>query len=131
MTCKDCIHYGVCKYQSTLMIEESCLAEQCVNFKDSSLLFELPCELWDEVYMWAYGHNYHKEVVTGFIIDSYNHLKIVTQSGHKLNAARNANLFMTKEELLKGIQRRYPNATMDALVDLREQAKLKKHRIGD
>lgn len=129
MTCKDCVHYGLCKYQSTLMVEDSCLAEQCADFKDRSRFIELPCELWDEVYMWAFGRNYHKEVIVGFIIDVYDPLKVVTQSGLELNAGRNANLFMTKEELLKGIQRRYPSATMDSLIDLKEQAALRKAKI--
>lgn len=50
MTCKDCVHCGLCKYRSTLMIEDSCLAEQCDYFKDNSLFIKLPCKIGDKYY---------------------------------------------------------------------------------
>lgn len=60
MTCKDCIHYGVCKAS----ICEDCWGlcdecglwekfeyEICDNFKDKSKIIELPCNIGDKVYL--------------------------------------------------------------------------------
>ena len=43
MTCKDCIHYDVCKFYNKNLPEEYDTIEwQCDNFKDKSRIIELP-----------------------------------------------------------------------------------------
>ena len=48
MTCKDCIHYKVCKIIDMAGIWEK--AELCECFKAADLVVELPCEVGDTVY---------------------------------------------------------------------------------
>ncbi len=56
MTCKDCIHYDMCKRIDYIMdfrnmsLEEAVQA-MCRNFKDKSKYIELPCKVEDEVYV--------------------------------------------------------------------------------
>lgn len=51
MTCKDCYHYDVCKFYNKNLPEEYDPIEwQCDNFKDKSLIVELPCKIGDKVY---------------------------------------------------------------------------------
>ena len=49
MTCKDCIHYDVCKAleEQVGMID----ARQCGCYKDKSRFIELPCKVGDMVYI--------------------------------------------------------------------------------
>lgn len=51
MTCKDCYHYDVCKFYNKNLPEEYDPIEwQCDNFKNKSLVVELPCKIGDKVY---------------------------------------------------------------------------------
>ena len=45
MTCKDCIHSDVCKWNCLPP-----LAEQCEDFKDKSRYIEILCKVGDTVY---------------------------------------------------------------------------------
>jgi hypothetical protein len=46
MTCKDCYHYDVCKFYNKNLPEEYDPIEwQCDNFKNKSLVVELPCRI--------------------------------------------------------------------------------------
>lgn len=46
MTCKDCYHYNACKfYNKNLPKEYDPIECQCDNFKDKSLIVELPCKV--------------------------------------------------------------------------------------
>ena len=49
MTCKDCIHYDVCKAleEQVGMID----ARQCGCYKDKSRFIELPCKVGDTAYI--------------------------------------------------------------------------------
>ena len=49
MTCKDCIHYDVCKAleKQVGMID----ARQCGCYKDKSRYIELPCKVGDTAYI--------------------------------------------------------------------------------
>ena len=51
MTCKDCVHYEVCKYMC--YNEDVPFAEpnQCINFHHQSRFVELPCEVGSKIYM--------------------------------------------------------------------------------
>lgn len=51
MTCKDCIHYKVCKIIDMAGIWEK--AELCECFKAANLVVELPCKVGDTVYYWV------------------------------------------------------------------------------
>ena len=50
MTCKDCLHYGVCWKQHELLLDREWDEEQecCV---DASRYIELPCKVGDRVYV--------------------------------------------------------------------------------
>lgn len=47
MTCKDCVHYNVCKaLKSAVYCDIEDLAPaMCMTFKDKSRFIELPCEI--------------------------------------------------------------------------------------
>lgn len=58
MTCKDCIHYDVCRdFQGSWIVIEHInkneAEQKCEHFKDKSLIIELPCKIGDIV--WAKG----------------------------------------------------------------------------
>lgn len=46
MTCKDCIHYEICKMDGTI-IE----TKKCEYFKDKSKFIELPCKVGGTMYV--------------------------------------------------------------------------------
>ncbi len=56
MTCKDCIHYDVCKriddkMEFKNMSLNETIQEMCKDFKDKSKYIELPCKVGDTVYV--------------------------------------------------------------------------------
>lgn len=52
MTCKDCYHYDACKFYNKNLPEEYDTIEwQCDNFKDKSLIVELPYPLRTKVFV--------------------------------------------------------------------------------
>lgn len=52
MTCKDCFHYEACSfYNRNLKDEFDPIELQCDNFKEKSLIVELPCRVGDTVYV--------------------------------------------------------------------------------
>lgn len=48
MTCKDCIHFGICKKGFPWADGKG--GGWCENFKDKSRIVELPCKLGDALY---------------------------------------------------------------------------------
>ena len=50
MTCKDCVHYEVCKYGEYRSNGLYCTGEKCKQFKPKSRFVELPCEVGQEFY---------------------------------------------------------------------------------
>lgn len=64
-TCKDCIHYGLCRYEYYICRDENGEAIQyqdsakvevdCEGFADKSRFIELPCRLGGEVYIITKG----------------------------------------------------------------------------
>lgn len=51
MTYKNCIHYEVCNAECGELLSRINLGcEQCKNFKDKSLIVELPCKIGKFVY---------------------------------------------------------------------------------
>ena len=62
MTCKDCIHYEVCKNKN-IKNPKGCneniadlnnIETMCTDFKDESKYIELPCKVGDTVYVLEY-----------------------------------------------------------------------------
>nr|DAP59361.1 MAG TPA: hypothetical protein [Caudoviricetes sp.] len=57
MTCKDCIHYEVCKqkyyhlYESYSISDAENIESVCKSFKNKSKYIELPCEVGDTMYV--------------------------------------------------------------------------------
>ena len=61
MTCKDCYHYDVCKFYNKNLPEEYDPIEwQCDNFKDKSLIVELPCKVGEELFLTDYLMYHHR-----------------------------------------------------------------------
>ena len=52
MTCKDCIHYDVCDWNTEIM-QITKNPDNCEDYKDKSLVVELPCKVGDTVYYWV------------------------------------------------------------------------------
>ena len=49
MTCKDCIHYEVCK-KTRIMNPSHNYAAECNDYNDRSRFVELPCKVGDTLY---------------------------------------------------------------------------------
>lgn len=71
MTCKDCYHYDICGFEEC---DDDALTF-CEDFKDKSLIIELPCKVGDEAYLISVkrysplSYNLLKAKVIGFNIN--------------------------------------------------------------
>lgn len=68
MTCKDCVHYDVCKriddkMELKNMSLNEAIQEMCRDFKDKSKYIELPCKVGDKVYVIKNNKIHTKDVV--------------------------------------------------------------------
>lgn len=63
MTCKDCIHYGLCETKGNAEIFVRGIENICGYFKDKSKYIELPCKVGDEVYVIKNNRIHTKDVV--------------------------------------------------------------------
>ena len=50
MTCKDCIHCGVCDY-TYAVLDLDAVEKRCDDFADKSQYIKLPCKVGDTVYV--------------------------------------------------------------------------------
>jgi hypothetical protein len=78
MTCKDCISYEACKFNNKNLPEEYDPIEwQCDNFKDKSLVVELPYPLRTKVFVirsqTSDKNNLYifEDYITGYIYGKY------------------------------------------------------------
>lgn len=78
MTCKDCYHYEACKFNNKNLPEEYDPIEwQCDNFKDKSLVVELPYPLRTKVFVirsqTSDKNNLYilEDYITGYIYGKY------------------------------------------------------------
>ena len=78
MTCKDCYHYDACKFYNKNLPEEYDTIEwQCDNFKDKSLIVELPYPLRTKVFVirsqTSDKNNLYifEDYITGYIYGKY------------------------------------------------------------
>ena len=112
MTCKDCIHFSLCDYNTNnsvtiqkvnLIYDEG--AESCSFFKDRSKIIELPCKVGETIFVLD-NDNIQKRKVIGveylyFVDDTKHHYNIVVSDGcgHidiKFNCV-GRDVFLTKE----------------------------------
>ena len=66
MTCKDCIHYEVCK-ETRIMNPSHNYSTECNDYNDRSRFVELPCNIGDFVY-YIIANKVIAEIVTQFTI---------------------------------------------------------------
>lgn len=76
MTCKDCLHYGVCYTQETCNdIKQQLKDFGCDNFTDRSEWVHLPCDVGDIVYL-LFGGKCGEYRITQMSIDAAGDLQI-------------------------------------------------------
>lgn len=74
MTCKDCIHYEVCKqkyyhlYESYSVLDAENIESVCKSFKNKSKYIELPCKVGDEIW-YIPGYVASPHLLVGTITD--------------------------------------------------------------
>ena len=77
MTCKDCIHYDLCRSCSRIRLGwhgnsvhyVENIEEICKDFKDRSRFVELPCKVGDTVYYFNSAGEIYSQKVSGFIVN--------------------------------------------------------------
>lgn len=80
MTCKDCVHCDVCRYNDGA--NEWCKhPEKCEHFKDKNRFVELPCENWLEITFGDEDVFYGIEEETISEINVYNEERISWYDG--------------------------------------------------
>lgn len=78
MTCKDCVHYDLCRSCSRIQLGwhgnsvhyVENIKEICTDFKARSRFVELPCNMGDTVYIALNGYGVLKDTVKEFRITS-------------------------------------------------------------
>lgn len=84
MTCKDCIHFGICRVErqpaplsDIYTYECDCIERYCADFKDRSRFVELPIKPSEKVFYFDTEGRIYETTVTqlvygasGFLIDS-------------------------------------------------------------
>ena len=101
MTCKDCIHHGVCENYFYFNDAE----DTCENFKDNSKFIELPCKAGDKIWLihsccgskWVENYNVLK---VGITVEG-----IITDVGYDFKDIGKT-VFLTKEEAEKALKER-------------------------
>lgn len=121
MTCKDCLHYGICRLDvcfihadnaDTYQCQDSDKVEEdCEAFTDKSEWVHLPYKVGDTVYEVFMNH------LPPFIQESVAEKIIITSKGLRIKLSRNSvyetsisalgkTLFLTKEEADKALEER-------------------------
>lgn len=91
MTCKDCIHYDVCKCVNPKVDEmygnRNGTQYGCGYFKDKSQIIKLPCKVGDTVYLVDFEYGIYKCIVNDIQILSDNEpvytLYFYSQNGYE------------------------------------------------
>lgn len=78
MTCKDCIHYDVCKDETGIQIT----TELCSDFKDKARFIELPCKIGDTLYVYEPGFDRVQEVKVSEITYKITYKGCLKTSGY-------------------------------------------------
>ena len=105
-TCKDCIHYEVCR---ALCKSEKELVP-CVVFRDRSRFVELPCKLGDLVYF-IKARRVMADIVSKFTIDRCG-VMLQRVNGYNLGYTDQLGkkIFLTREEAEQALKEREENA---------------------
>lgn len=99
MTCRDCIHHGVC--ENYFYFDD--VEDTCENFKDKSKFIELPCKVGDTVYYIA-GKKVYKSKCHA-ITQHKNGLQIHLYDYDGDNARYSTkDVFLTEEEAEKALK---------------------------
>lgn len=115
-TCKDCLHYDLCK-EFTDYTEEfiaSCeknfekygdAKEKCEYFKDRSKSIDLPCKVGDTVY-YVYGSRIEDDKVHSIYVDCWNKLSIKLRWQREKTKLEDfgKTVFLSKEEAEKALK---------------------------
>lgn len=116
MTCKDCVHYEVCKkYEIDIQVNfyEQEFNEQefindgiCSSFRDKSRLIALPCNVGDTVYyITGIGHNLVTPAKIKEIIIGKDGIKDLYVQGNGHNFENSFDIFfLTREEAEKALK---------------------------
>ena len=101
-TCKDCIHYEVCR--ALCKSEEELMP--CVVFKDRSRFVELPCERGDLVYF-IKARRVMADIVSKFTIDKCG-VMLQRVNGYNLGYTDQLGkkIFLTREEAEQALKER-------------------------
>lgn len=68
MTCKNCIHYDVCReFDETGTTEIKIL--NCKDFKDKTNFLELPCKVGDEIYNVWHDEDSNRSCITIYRVE--------------------------------------------------------------
>lgn len=109
--CNKCYHNKVCLDSANYKN-----AEKCSQFKDKSLIVELPCRVWDTVYyIKTLQDGNFTRVVSGekvkqIAINSYG-IFLVVDYCHTLDCRDfNKTIFLTREEAEQALKERDSNA---------------------
>ena len=117
MTCKDCVHYDLCRSCSRIQLGwhgnsvryVENIEEICKDFKDSSRFVELPCKVGDTVYFILRSFDgkmrINPEKVCYFTIDA-NELRIHTTAGYFTERDMNDGVFFTRERAEQALKER-------------------------
>lgn len=74
MNCKDCYHYDICGFEEC---DDDALTF-CKDFKDKSLIIELPCKVGETLYCVSYNDNIQPFVEEYKNINLVNMLTLMT-----------------------------------------------------
>ena len=113
MTCKDCVHYEVCKYYIETALDGldyklNMIADGCEDFKDRSRFVELPCKVGDTVYYFNSAGDIYSQKVSGFIV---NFVGILVDSDVMFDShLMGDRFFSTREEAEQALKEREKNA---------------------
>ena len=117
MTCKDCIHYDLCRSCSRIQLGwhgnsvhyVENMEEICKDFKDRSRFVELPCKVGDTVYYFNSAGEIYSQKVSGFIV---NFVGILVDSDVMFDSHLMGDRFIsTREEAEQALKEREKNET--------------------
>lgn len=127
MTCKDCIHSGVCKYRYRQLPLSDCTHDESNKiekigcpFADKAKVVELPCKVGDTVYFIDFDlcNKYlkiYKTTVDEFVTDKFDTFAVLNIIFTQFTARRakavsiknfGETAFLTREEAEKALKKR-------------------------
>ena len=104
MTCKDCVHYEVCKIVHSNGDDRVLENSPCKHFKNKANFVELPCKVGDSVYLLqkyygTYCFNVVEDKVQMIGVTSRGiHIKARNHHDHNKMYMLGKTIFLTKEE---------------------------------